>query len=504
MSIATVPTALPAGGSAIRCCGICGASYRTEFQRCPNDGGELVLGVVDPLVGMTLGDHYVIEALLGEGAMGRVYRAHHHRLTGRRFAVKVMLGDLAVDPEMRMRFAREAEATSRLDHPGVVGVHDFGRTPTGLLFLVMELVEGETLGRVLRRGPMAPERVIRLARQLCHGLAHAHARGIVHRDLKPDNILVVAPGTPAERVRISDFGLAITHDDDARLTTSGVVCTPAYAAPEQLFGRDVDGRADLYALGSTMFEMLTGGIPVFAGDAQQVTAKKLAGEMRSLSVLAPNAPAPLIKLIHKLLEADPAKRPPSATDVIARLDGTATSPTIAVPVLPPKHRWVAAVCGIATLVIAGAAGSSGIAPTTASAPEAVEPAKLAPHVIATARVEAPPRPRAITVAPPPLPPRLAPVPAPVPAMSASLRLVSFDVEGSLSRAVVERALERVDLHACTGNAPVVAARFTIGDSRRAGNVHATSRCVADALAHVRTEVAPDIGETTIALRFARR
>ena len=500
MSIATVPTALPAGGSVIRCCGICGAAYRTEFARCPNDGGELVLSDVDPLVGKALGDHYVIEELIGEGAMGRVYRAHHHRLTGRRFAVKVMLGDLAVDPEMRMRFAREAEATSRLDHPGVVGVHDFGRTPTGLLFIVMELVEGETLGRVLRRGPMAPERVVRLARQLCHGLAHAHARGIIHRDLKPDNILVVAPGTAGERVRISDFGLAITRDDDARLTTSGVVCTPAYAAPEQLYGKAVDARADLYALGSTMFEMLTGGIPVFAGDAQEVATRKLAGEMRSLSALAPNAPAPLIKLVHKLLESEPAKRPPSATDVIARLDGTGHDPTVAAPVLPPKHRWVAAVCGIVTLVIAGAFGSSGVAPTPIQAPSLSEPqpARLAPHVLATARIEPPPA-SSHRAAAAPSPAAFAPAQPLRP-----LQVISLDVEGSLSRSVIERALDRVDLHGCAVTAPFVAARFTIGEARRADNVHATSPCVADALAHLRTEIAPDIGETTIALRYARR
>ena len=499
MSIATVPTALPAGGGVIRCCGICGAAYRTEFARCPNDGGELVLSEIDPLVGKILGDHYVIEELIGEGAMGRVYRAHHHRLTGRRFAVKVMLGDLAVDPEMRMRFAREAEATSRLDHPGVVGVHDFGRTSTGLLFLVMELVEGDTLGRVLRRGPMAPERVIRLARQLCHGLAHAHARGVIHRDLKPDNILVVAPGTAAERVRISDFGLAITRDDDARLTTSGVVCTPAYAAPEQLYGKQVDARADLYALGSTMFEMLTGGIAVFAGDAQEVATRKLAGEMRSLGAVAPNAPAPLIKLIHKLLETEPAKRPPSATDVILRLDGTAHDPTVAAPVLPTKHRWVAAVCGIATLAIAGAFGSSGVAPTAIAAPALVEPPRLAPHVLATARIDPPPAPHAARPHAPP-PPAVFARAQPL----RPLQMISLDVEGSLSRSVIERALDRVDLRGCAVTAPFVAARFTIGEARRADNVYATSRCVADALAHLRTEIAPDMGETTIALRYARR
>jgi serine/threonine-protein kinase len=179
-------------------CGICGAAYRTEFARCPNDGGELALHDTDPLIGQVLGDHYKVEELIGEGAMGRFYRAHHTLLPNKRFAIKVLLGDLAVDPAMRMRFAREADATSLLEHPAIVSVHDFGRTRTGLMFLVLELVDGETLGRVARRAPMSPARVIRIARQLCQGLAHAHAKGVIHRDLKPDNILLTAIGTPGE------------------------------------------------------------------------------------------------------------------------------------------------------------------------------------------------------------------------------------------------------------------------------------------------------------------
>src|SRR5205823_809110 len=146
-----------------RCCTVCSAIYRCEFQRCPTDGGELVVMVADPLIGKTIEDHYVVDALIGAGAMGRVYRAHHRRLLHKQYALKVLLGDLAASPAMRIRFANEAEAASRLDHPCVVGVVDFGRTPKGLMYIVMELVEGPSLRRIVRDAPLAPARAIALA-----------------------------------------------------------------------------------------------------------------------------------------------------------------------------------------------------------------------------------------------------------------------------------------------------------------------------------------------------
>jgi serine/threonine protein kinase len=512
VTISTVATALPARSGSVRCCGICGAAYRTEFQRCPNDGGELALYATDPLIGQILGDHYEIEALIGEGAMGRVYRAHHTLLPNKRFAVKVLLGDLAVEPEMRMRFAREADATSLLEHPAIVSVHDFGRTRTGLMFLVLELVDGETLGHVVRRGPMSAARVIRLARQLCQGLAHAHGKGVIHRDLKPDNIMVSAIGTAGEQARISDFGLAVTRDDDARLTKSGVVCTPAYAAPEQLLGKPVDHRADLYALGSTLFEMLSGGIPVFGGDAQEVTSRKLAGEARCLALVAPHAPANLVRLIDRLLDPDPAKRPPSALDVLARLDTAGTDPTLQTQVPPPRRRrWgVAACAALAALAALGAAPSH----TDATAPVTSSVRRSAHEQAPTAARMVPPAHAAVATLVPVVPhalvrrgaPALA-VPRPSRAVHAAprrLHVVSLAVEGSLPRSEIERAVARAlpALQGCRVGDRVVAARFTIDDSRRATDVHAASPCIAQALEHVRTELAPDMGDAAVMLKLA--
>jgi serine/threonine-protein kinase len=479
----------------------------------------------DPLIGQILGDHYEIEALIGEGAMGRVYRAHHTLLPHKRFAVKVLLGDLAVEPEMRMRFAREADATSLLEHPAIVSVHDFGRTRTGLMFLVLELVDGETLGHVVRRGPMSPARVIRLARQLCQGLAHAHGKGVIHRDLKPDNILLTAVGTPGEQARISDFGLAVTRDDDARLTKSGVVCTPAYAAPEQLLGKAIDQRADLYALGSTLFEMLSGGIPVFGGDAQEVTSRKLAGEARCLAMVAPHAPANLVRLIDRLLDPDPAKRPPSALDVLARLDSGGTDPTLQTQVPPRRrNRWIVAGCAaLAALAAIGAAPShtDTVVPAIPSFDERIATASSSrgsTHELAptAARQVRPAHPSATLVEPAviaqPVVRRDAPAlaaPAPAHVLRARrhpLHVVSLAVEGSLPRSEIERAVARAmpALQGCRVRGRVVAARFTIDDSRRATDVHSASPCVAQALEHVRTELAPDMGDASVSLQLAAR
>lgn len=358
----TQHTSPPVEHGHLRCCTTCNATFRTDFERCPLDGGSVVFTDVDPLIGSTVGGHYEIEALIGIGAMGRVYRAHHSRLLKKRYALKVLFGELTASPTMRMRFAHEAESASKLEHPNIVGVLDFGCTEAGLMYLVMDLVEGPTLGTLIDQGPMQPPRVIAFARPLCAGLAHAHARGIVHRDFKPDNILVA--GDPGhETLRIADFGLAISvkddDEDDARLTASGVLCTPTYAAPEQLLGKDIDHRADLYALGVTMYEMLTGGVLPFARGSQEVMLWKVTTEWPAVSGRAPKAPAALGDLIRRLLVREPSGRPGSATEVLETLDRIASMPervvALRMPVLmTPGRRWPAILGGTAVAVAASA------------------------------------------------------------------------------------------------------------------------------------------------------
>jgi serine/threonine-protein kinase len=308
--------------SALRCCATCGASYRAAFARCPNDGGVVATVARDPLIGATL-EPYAIDGVLGEGAMGRVYRARHARLAARQYAIKVLWGDLAIAPEARIRFAREAQSASLLDHPNVVGVVDFGRSRKGLLYLAMELVEGPTLAAVIDAGPLDPGRAIRIARGLAAGLGHAHDRGLIHRDLKPANVILV-DGPAGEIARIADFGIAISAaGGDARLTATGfTVGTPAYVAPEQLAnGATYDHRADLYALGVTLFEMVAGVLP-FTGTSLEQIVDKSTRDAPRIADRAPEVrvPAALEAVIARLLVRRPDHRYGSAREVIEALD----------------------------------------------------------------------------------------------------------------------------------------------------------------------------------------
>lgn len=193
---------------------------------------------------------------LGRGGMGRVYRARQLRLD-RFVAVKLMSSELCEDPEFRERFEREARALARLDHAGIVRIHDFGEVG-GTFYLIMEYVEGTNLRELILDG-VEPETAVRLITQLCDALAYAHDRGVVHRDIKPENVLINLDGS----VKLADFGLAKLQKLDERTQTHRIVGTPQYMAPEQLRDpKSVDHRADVFAIGVVFYEMLTGQLPV--------------------------------------------------------------------------------------------------------------------------------------------------------------------------------------------------------------------------------------------------
>jgi serine/threonine-protein kinase len=336
--LASAPS--PVAGT-VRHCARCLAVYRTDFECCPHDGGELQVSVDDPLLGQVIADTYIIEALIGEGAMGRVYRARNRRLANQRFAIKILLGDLAAASNMRQRFEREARHAAKLDHPNVVNVLDFGRTDSGLHYLVMDLVEGCSLANLIDQGPLDASRVIRIAHQLCEGLEHAHGRGVIHRDFKSENILILSASTPGREIaRIADFGLAMSKRHEVRLTQSGVACTPAYAAPEQLRGVEIDHRVDLYGLGVTIFEMLSGGYLPFDGDLDSSIAAKLSHEAPSILTLAPNVPPGLVTIVSRLLAYEPSQRPRSARAVIRALETSMTlkRPAIRTAEIRPLER----------------------------------------------------------------------------------------------------------------------------------------------------------------------
>jgi eukaryotic-like serine/threonine-protein kinase len=306
-------------------CPCCLGVFRRALVRCPIDGEVLGHLGDDPMVGSTVAGKYDIEALVGEGSMGRVYRARHAYLS-REFAVKVLYADLTADPTMRMRFAQEAEAASRLRHPNLVSVIDFGRTETGLLYMAMDYADGPSLAEVVEvQGPLGDSRALTIIQQIAEGLAHAHACGLIHRDLKPDNV-VLCRRDDAEVALVLDFGLAISVDDESpspRLTARGVVLgTPAYMAPEQIRQQPVDHRADLFALGMISYVMLAGA-PPFDGNSIETAANIATKPMPPISERNPGVrvSAALESLVMRLLEKRPDDRPASAAAVLDALAG---------------------------------------------------------------------------------------------------------------------------------------------------------------------------------------
>ena len=308
-------------------CTVCRVLYRSDFSRCPRDGGEVVAidPGDDPLIGSTLAGRYVIEDLIGEGGMGRVYRARHAELP-RRFAIKILFGELAALSDMRARFRMEAESAARLDHTNLVPVVDVGETDEGLLYLAMEHVDGRSLATIIDdEGPLDPARAVSLARRMCRGLQHAHERGMVHRDFKPDNVLVVEKDG-VEVPRIADFGLAVLTEDAGggagRLTRKGeTMGTPPYMSPEQLTGRPVDARSDLFSLGVVLYEMLTAQTP-FEGTMFEMVRQIATEAPPPMSVRAPEVAVPpeLERIAQRLMATRPEDRYGSAAEVIADLD----------------------------------------------------------------------------------------------------------------------------------------------------------------------------------------
>ena len=305
-------------------CPQCLSVFRAGFARCPLDGAALQGLTGDPLIGHTLAERYIIEELLGEGGMGRVYRARHNRMS-RRFAIKVLFGDMAADAKARTRFSREAEAVSRLNHPNVLSVVDFGETDEGLLYLVMDYIEGRELHQLLaQEAPLSPQRVLSLLRQLSRGLAHAHERNLVHRDFKTENVVVTKSGDE-ELARIVDFGIAAVGEmmePAQRLTTEGMVLgTPAYMSPEQSTGEEVDERSDLFSLGVMLYEMLCGRLP-FDGTAVAIAKAHLASEVPPVVVRVPGLRVdPRLEAVSmRLMAKDPEERFQSARALLAHLD----------------------------------------------------------------------------------------------------------------------------------------------------------------------------------------
>jgi len=268
----------------------------------------------DRLLGRTIAGKYRIEAKIGQGGMGSVYRARNI-VTGKVVALKVLLDDLAAYPSFVERFLHEARAAAYVTHPHAINIIDCGREGE-IVYLLMEYLEGETLTEVMRReGPLSPVRAARILAQICSAVAEAHAQGIIHRDLKPDNIILQQVAGEKDYVKVLDFGIAKVLDEQKRgrlpISRQVFLGTPEYASPEQCRAKEPTALSDIYSLGVILYEMLTGR-PPFEGDPMEVMLKHVHEEPPSPRVLRPELGPEIEAVVLQALSKDPAARPQSA------------------------------------------------------------------------------------------------------------------------------------------------------------------------------------------------
>jgi eukaryotic-like serine/threonine-protein kinase len=318
------------------------------------------------LVGRVVAERFRVDELIGTGAMGAVYRAFHVH-TRKQVALKVLHQELTGVEEVVARFEREAVAAGRVEHPNVAGALDFGRLADGSFYLVLEYVKGERLRNVLASGPLPIARALPIARQVALALGAAHAAGIVHRDLKPDNIILLERDG-ADFVKVLDFGVAKVSADAgaAQITKMGtIIGTPDYMSPEQALGHAVDHRADLYALGVMLYEMLTGKTPFSSDDVTQVLMAQITATPEPLP---DSVPAPVRDVVQRLLAKEPQARVQTAAEAVAAIDGASTAPS---PVSAPSSYLASAVSTVSPQSAAPEVSSAGAATVVRRLPKAV-------------------------------------------------------------------------------------------------------------------------------------
>lgn len=267
----------------------------------------------DPFVGKVIDNRYEIQQRIGEGGMGVVYKARQISID-RVIAVKLLNQQMASDPTWVQRFYNEAKACSRLQHPNTIRMFDFGQTSDGRLFMTMEFLDGMSLRDALAKGPLAPQRVVKILIQCCASLAEAHSIGIIHRDIKPDNVFLLNMAGSPDFVKLLDFSVAKLLEGDRMKTQAGVVFgTPQYMSPEQGRGLPLDARSDLYALGVLAFEMLTGMVPFHDDNPMTVIQMHLHGGVPPMSEQIPYA---VQQIVRRALEKDASRRYQSSGEMM--------------------------------------------------------------------------------------------------------------------------------------------------------------------------------------------
>jgi tRNA A-37 threonylcarbamoyl transferase component Bud32 len=314
-----------------RFCVDCGSEFSRE--------GETAAQVQDPLIGVTIEGKYRLDAKIGAGGMASVYRGTR-LLIGDSVAVKILHAEQLRDPQAAERFRREAQAAARLKHPNAVSIYDFGVSSGGVIYLVMELVDGASLRRLIRdQGPFMPSAAADIMRQVCAALDEAHRQNIVHRDVKPDNIVVTI--TPeGVRVKVLDFGIARLRDltNVGNLTQTGsVMGTPHYMSPEQCLGEELDGRSDIYSLGIVLYEMLAGVVPFNSPTSMAVVVQHVNSTPASLRILNVSVPPAVEGVVMKALEKRRESRQQTAQEL-----GDDLTAAVAAGVAPARSAATAA------------------------------------------------------------------------------------------------------------------------------------------------------------------
>jgi serine/threonine-protein kinase len=306
----------------VKTCSQCQVKYPDVLEFCPRDGSPLPPApggspaAYDPLLGTTIDGRYAIEARLGEGGMGVVYKARHV-LIDKPVAIKILRKEAAQDATAVQRFIQEAKSASKIGHSNIVDITDFGVLSDGHAYFVMEFLQGPTLAQALQEGPLQPARVCHIGAQMARGLHAAHQKGIVHRDLKPENIFLLEREGQKDFVKVVDFGIAKIGSGQ-RLTQVGMVLgTPEYMSPEQATGQETDHRVDQYALGCMMYEMLTGVVPFLSDRPAQTLTKHVFEPVIPPRQRKPelDIPPALEAVVLRTLAKKPADRFPSMREL---------------------------------------------------------------------------------------------------------------------------------------------------------------------------------------------
>ncbi len=326
---------IPLSGVSMKLCLICNFQTATDGQDiCPRDGSSMVTVGEDPLLGLVVEGRYRIESVIGQGSAGTVYKAIQE-LIGREVAIKVLHDYLVSDEEFIKRFRQEAKASSRLSHPNIITIYDFGVLPkTGRPYIAMDLLRGTPLSEMIAdRGYLPMDEAIPILSQVCAALAEAHRQGVVHRDVKPENIVLVERSGQKMFPIVVDFGIArlVQEESDvAKITRTGTVCgSPTYMSPEQCTSSKVDHRSDIYSVGIVIYEALTGTVPFMSDELAKVMAMHLTDPPTPLNKVRPDLQFPdmLERVVAKALSKSPDDRFQDMDDMASAITEAAKQPT---------------------------------------------------------------------------------------------------------------------------------------------------------------------------------